>query len=149
MEKWLSRSSFTIVALLIIVSIANIGCDSGPTVHRVNGKVIFQKDGSVAQFGSIEFRSETEPHEIARGLIQKDGTFTLRTGDRNGAVEGWHTVVIVQASGDTRSSRITHDHGLDVSKEYLDHRTTDLRVEVNSETAPGLVIEVEEDDKAR
>lgn len=150
MEKWLSRNSFIPGVLLIaFFAVISTGCDSGPTMHRVNGKVVFKKDASPAEFGSIEFRSETEPHEIARGMIRKDGTFELKTGDRSGAVEGWHTVVIIQASGDTRASGIVHDHGLDVSKKYLDHRKTDLRVEVNRETARDLVIEVEEDRKAR
>lgn len=127
----------------------SIGCDGGPAFHRVNGRVVFKKDGSPAQFGSVEFRTETEPHEIARGTIQKDGQFSLETGDRPGAAEGWHTVVIIQASGDTRSSGIVHNHGLDVSKKYLDHRSTDLRVEVTRESARNLVIEVEDRRKAR
>lgn len=134
--------------MLIIILMISSGCDGGPAVHRVNGKVLFKKDESPAQFGSVEFRSESEPHEIARGLIQEDGTFGLKTGNQIGAVEGWHTVVVIQASGNTRSNVPKHNHGLDVAKKYLDHRTTDLRVEVTRETAKDLTIEVD-DEKPR
>ena len=147
-EKWLSLSS-RILALLAIVCLASLGCDEGRTIHRVNGKVIFKKDQSPAQFGSVEFRSETEPHEIARGLIEKDGTFDLQTGNQMGAVEGWHTVVIIQASGNTRASVVKHDHGLDIAQKYLDHRKTDLRVEVTRESAKDLTIEVDDDKPKR
>jgi hypothetical protein len=138
------RLSVTVIFLLAFIA----GCGGGPEFHVVSGKVIFAKDKSPAQFGSIEFRSETEPHHIARGKIGKDGTFALKTKQRNGAYEGWHTVVIIQASGNTRGPSVKHNHGLDIAKKYLDHRDTELRVNVTEETASELTIEVD-DEKPR
>ena len=122
------------LALIALVVFCFVGCDSdGSKLYPVSGKVIFKSDHSVAQFGTIEFRPETEPRVIARGRIEKDGTFELSSSGQNGAVAGWHTVVIHQAVGDVRGGRMIihdHDHGLEVSNKYVDHRITDLRVEV-------------------
>lgn len=93
----------------------------------------FKKDESVATFGLIEFRSESKPVMTARAKIQKDGTFSLKTGDRDGAVEGWHTVVVMQPVKDLHG-KVKHNHGLNAAKKYLDHRTTDLRFEVTEDT---------------
>lgn len=140
----LIRLSVTAIFLLAFIT----GCGGGSDFHAISGKVIFAKDESPAQFGSIEFRSEAEPHHIARGKIREDGTFELKTKQRNGAYEGWHSVVIIQASGNTRGPSVKHNHGLDVAKKYLDHRDTELRVNVTAETADDLIIEVD-DEKPR
>ncbi|WP_148618691.1 hypothetical protein [Mariniblastus fucicola] len=111
------------------------GCgDGGRPYHAVRGVVKFNKDDSTARFGMIEFRSESEPIVTARSTINKDGTFSLRTGDREGAVAGWHTVVIMQ-SVQNLHGKVKHDHGLEAASKYLDHRKTDLRVEVTEATA--------------
>lgn len=111
------------------------GCGYGGRPHHVvRGTVQFKKDNSVARFGTIEFRSESEPIVTARSTIAKDGTFSLKTGDRRGAVAGWHTVVIMQ-SVHNPYGKVKHNHGLDAATKYLDHRTTDLRLEVTAETA--------------
>ena len=121
---------FTLGLVLVAVALVCAGCDSGPALIPVKGQVQFKIDGTTAQFGSIEFRNENEPHEISRATIQKDGTFELRCAGRRGTVAGWYTVVIIQVVGNPRTGTIDHHHGLDISKKYLDHRTTDLRVEI-------------------
>lgn len=119
------------------------GCGpSGPRYHPVAGKVVFTDDDSVAQFGTVELRTESAPLVIARGEINKDGTFELKSGRRLGAVEGWHTVVVIQVVGGARPGNVTHNHGLVVDKKYLDHRTTDLRIEITEDSADGVVINV-------
>jgi hypothetical protein len=132
-----------LIAIGCVSVFAISGCSQGPPFHEVFGEVVFKKDDSPAQFGSIEFRSESEERYIARGTIQKDGSFKLKTGNSNGAYEGWYTVVIVQAAGNTRAPKIAHNHGLDVAKKYADHRTTDLRVEITAESAEDLRLEVD------
>lgn len=121
--------------MLLIFCFFVIGCGDGGRPHyAVKGIVKFKKDESVATFGLIEFRSESEPIVTARGSIQKDGTFSLTTGDRRGAVVGWHTVVIIQPVKNLHG-KVTHTHGLNAAKKYLDHRTTDLRFEVTEEVS--------------
>ncbi len=145
MEKLLSsissRLRFVVLAFAYLLV---VGCgSSGPAYHPVSGKVVFTKDGSNAQFGSIEIRPESSPRVIARGKINKDGTFELNSQSRRGAIEGWHTVAIVQVVGSPRLGDVTHNHGLEVAEKYRDHRTTDLRIEVTAES-DGLALEVDE-----
>ena len=124
----------TAFCVLLISCFFVAGCGDGGRLHYpVQGIVKFKKDDSVATFGLIEFRSESEPIVTARGSIQKDGTFLLTTGNRTGAVAGWHTVVVIQPVKDLHG-KVKHTHGLDAAKKYIDHRTTDLRFEVTEDT---------------
>lgn len=112
--------------------------NSGRTYYPVSGTVEF-RDGSPATFGSIEFRSESEPVVVARGKINRDGAFSVDASGRTGTVEGWHTVAIAQPVKDAYRG-VVHHHGLDAAKKYLDHRTTDLRVEVTAESGNGELV---------
>ena len=126
--------------LLLMCLFLFAGCgDGGRPQYRVKGTVKFTNDDSVARFGSIEFRSEEEPFVIARSKIQDDGTFTLKTGSKLGAVEGWHTVVILQSVTKLHGN-VQHDHGLQAARKYLDHRTTDLRFEVVEDDDDGELV---------
>ena len=134
------------ILICLVIILAFSGCDNGPTYYPVSGTVVFKQDGSKAQFGSIEFRSETEPPVIARGKIAKDGTFSVAASGKNGTIGGKHTVVILQVVGTPRTEIITHDHGLEVAKKYNDHRTTDLELTVTEDSATGIVLEVDSND---
>lgn len=130
--------------LLLLCLFLATGCDGGRPQYKVKGTVKFNKDESVARFGSIEFRSETEPFVIARAKIQEDGTFALKSGSRLGAVAGWHTVVIMQSVTNLHG-KVKHNHGLEAAKKYRDHRTTDLRFEVVEDSDDGeLVLMIDE-----
>jgi len=133
------------LSILFLISLVfAVGCgDGGRKYHIVRGTVKFNKDDSVARFGMIEFRSESSPVVTARSTINKNGTFSLKTGDRQGAVAGWHTVVIMQSVQNLHGN-IKHNHGLEAAKKYLDHRTTDLRVEVTEESAKDLEIMIDD-----
>ena len=121
--------------LLLLGLFLFAGCgDGGRPYHRVQGVVKFKQDDSVARFGTIEFRSESEPVVTARAMIQRDGTFSLKSGVRQGAAAGWHTVVIIQSVTKNLHGKVKHDHGHEAAKKYLDHRTTDLRIEVTEES---------------
>lgn len=126
----------------LVSSFLVVGCDSGPKYYPVSGTVVFKQDGSTAQFGSIEFRSESEPPVVARGEITKAGTFSLASSGKIGTIGGSHTVVIIQVIGNPRGN-VRHNHGLEVAKKYSDHRTTDLKVNVTKENASTLVLEVD------
>ncbi len=96
----------------------------------------------MASFGSVEFRSESEPVVIARGKINRDGNFTLSSKGKQGTVGGWHTVVVLMPVENLgRGGK--HSHGLDAATKYRDHRETDLRVEITADSADGLVLEID------
>lgn len=143
-KKTVFFSPFYCLALSCLLT-SVIGCgDQGPKYFPVEGKVIFKQDSSVAQFGSIEFRSESDPPVIARGKIQSNGTFQLKSDGKQGTVEGEHSVVIIQVVGSPRNNeRLVHRHGLEVAAKYSDHRTSDLRVDVQPETSRQIVLEVD------
>ena len=130
---WSSNLEIKQLVFLLFISagVCVAGCGkTGPALYPVSGKVEFS-DGSPAMFGSIEFRSDSESPVIARGKIQKDGSFSARSVEfGDGMVEGVHNVRIEQVIGSFRQGSVVHHHGLEVAKKYRSYRTTDLEVEV-------------------
>lgn len=77
-------------AALCLVAVVP-GCDSGPKVVPVSGKVLYH--GKPLQFGTVMFQPPTGQPAI--GEIRPDGTFSLSTFRPNdGAVVGKHKVRI-------------------------------------------------------
>lgn len=78
------------------------GCEQGAgSVTPVQGRVTYR--GTPLRTGLIVFTPDAVRGghgPLARAAIQEDGTYRLWTGDRAGAVPGWHrvTVVAVEAS---------------------------------------------------
>jgi len=146
-SEWKKTAFFSSCCLIVTCLTASIvGCgDQGPKYYPVEGKVIFKEDSSAAQFGRIEFRSESDPPVISRGKIQNDGSFKLKSNGKLGTVQGMHSVVIIQVVGGPRQGggHVVHDHGLDIAKKYSDHRTSDLKVDVQPETYKQIVLEVD------
>jgi hypothetical protein len=75
--------------------LAGCGADQD-RLTAVRGRVWYQ--GAPLRGGTIVFtpdptRGGTGP--LARAEIQADGLFVLKTGDRLGAVAGWHRVTVV------------------------------------------------------
>lgn len=135
----------TISILAILPLLLSTGCDSNPfRVYRVNGKVIFEDD-SPAQFGIIEFRSDTDPPITARGKINQDGTFRVRaSGSSWGLTEGKHRAIIIQVVGNPRGQpKIAHHHGLEVADKYRTYDTSDIEIEIkpNNENDFNIVVE--------
>lgn len=109
-----------------------IGCKSdGQPVYPITGRILFS-DGSPATFGTIECRSDSSNPVIARGRIEKDGSFTARSfGNRNGLVAGGHRMIVVQVTGSPRDGgSIIHHHGQEVAIKYSSYDSTDLRIHV-------------------
>lgn len=110
------------------------GCSDGKLkTYPVQGRVVFD-DQSAPMFGDVEFFNEN--HRInARGVINRDGTFTVSTfTDNDGAVAGKHKVIITQNTASPLTARIRqeiqHDHGHLIALEYNDYRTSDLECEI-------------------
>jgi len=83
---------------LCVVSLASLGCDSGPEMAPARGTVSVK--GTTLTHGKVLF----EPvggGEIAVGEIDEDGSFVLTTFEvGDGALVGEHTVGITQRSDD-------------------------------------------------
>ena len=106
--------------------------------YPITGKVLFE-DGSNAQFGIIEFRSNSPEPVVVRSKIKKDGTFKVRT------IKGKHTVIILQVIGIPRGRprKIVHKHGLEVADKYRDYQTSDLKIEVKPDGANQFELQVD------
>lgn len=117
--------------LLCGVVVFLLGCsEEALQFYPVTGVVKFA-DGSTAQFGSIEFRSETEPPVLGRAKIEKDGTFVARSRTQNGLVAGKHQVIITQIIGSPRDGgTVVHHHGLEVADRYRSYKTSGIQVDV-------------------
>lgn len=112
-----------------------VGCNSNLPTYEVAGTVVFE-DGTKPKFGDIEFYSPQ--FEVnAHGKINRDGTFTVTTfQDGDGAVIGYHEIVIMQQVGNyllaKTDSRIKHDHGSLIDKSHFDYRTSRLDCEIKA-----------------
>jgi hypothetical protein len=91
------------------------GCGGRPaapglTTAPVTGRVVFAS-GQPMTGGEVEFQSVEEPR-TARGVIQADGSFTLRTFAGNdtvaGAVPGPHRVTIMPRLGSHQAGTSIH-----------------------------------------
>jgi hypothetical protein len=83
------------VGFLVAVSLLG-GCNSRPKTYPVEGKVTFP-DNTPLVGATVEFESqEAETKGVnARGEVGEDGTYRLKTGREDGAVEGLHRVIVV------------------------------------------------------
>ena len=80
----------------IVVCFSAMGCGgSDSTMGRVEGVV--RLDGQPLQSGKVIFQPQAGRNAL--GTIDSDGTFTLRTGDADGALLGTHKVGIVAFQG--------------------------------------------------
>jgi hypothetical protein len=85
----------TAAAAALLLCLAGCSTDPDPLLP-VRGKIWYQ--GVPLQGGTIVFtpdptRGGNGP--LARAEIQPDGEFVLKTGDRPGAVAGWHRITVV------------------------------------------------------
>jgi hypothetical protein len=73
------------------------GCDAGPLPRlSVQGKVFYK--GVPLPTGVIVFTPDANHGShgpLACGLVQRDGTYELKTDDQPGAPAGWYRVTIV------------------------------------------------------
>jgi hypothetical protein len=90
------------LALLVGAVLGLTGCNSGPKVYPVTGKVVYKGKGQakdLAGYG-VQFQSVSDPAELPGGTIEEDGTFTLytRVGGKlvPGAKEGTYQACLVQ-----------------------------------------------------
>jgi hypothetical protein len=118
------------LASVVLAGCGLTGCgDRSPTLYPVQGQVVFA-DGVPVRHGLIEFQPPAGP--AARGEIDSDGQFRLKTGERDGAVAGLHHVAIIQVLS---ADDIRHRHAplTPVPRRYSSQLTTPLRQAVSPE----------------
>jgi hypothetical protein len=123
------RSAAVGIAILIGVF---AGCDGGPTLVPVAGTVTFP-DGRPVKGGVVEF-SPVAGGASARGAIGANGTFSLTTGDKSGAVVGSHRIVVIQAVvADGAAAHVgAHHAALVVHPKFASYGTSGLSAEIRA-----------------
>jgi hypothetical protein len=87
-----------------LMSLAFSGCGKGLETYPVQGKVQFA-NGKPLVGGSVEFLTrDAEGKAVnARGAINDDGTFQVKTRDQEGAIAGKHQIVVMPVRVDAVS----------------------------------------------
>jgi len=135
--------------VLLLCGSLLVGCGPrNPATFPVQGRVEFE-DGSVAEIGSVEFRSMTGNERMtARGKIEKDGSFTLSTFELgDGALPGDHQVIVQQMVISEGLNAAHHQHGRRVPAKYSDYGRSELNAQVKEQKSNPIVIKL--DSKAK
>ncbi len=137
-ERALSMRSLSSLLTILLV----VGCGGGNSVelHPVTGTVTI--DGQPATVGSISFMPDVTQNTkgpLATSQIGEDGTFTLMTGSKEGAIAGFHKVVVEcpfdPGAGSSGSGSTTPEGGgakCNIHVQYGAANTTPLSQEVKA-----------------
>ncbi len=129
--------------LLLLAALVSSGCGSGgPPVHPTTGVVQF-RGGKPPAAGLVEF-APVDGGPAARAKLNPDGTFTVVTDDRPGAVAGKHRVVVlpvVVADGGPVGHR--HKAAVVVHPKHARFETSGLSTTVVAGQTNHFTVEVE------
>lgn len=128
-----------IAVIALIGSAVCAGCNRGPELAPVSGKVTYK--GEPLKHGNILFQPFTGPP--AKGEIGSDGSFTLSTIKNNdGAVIGKHRVQVIctapQAKPANPDEEIPSAKSL-IPEKYSNYVTSEIAVEVVKGGGPYLI----------
>ena len=84
------------ISLLFVSFIACLGCDSGPSLYEIKGKVSF--DGIPVAKGDITLRPE-KTSTAPQGAMIKDGSFVMKASEGKYKVEIISTRVVPGKKG--------------------------------------------------
>jgi hypothetical protein len=92
----MSTAARLLIGPLLVAGLLFVGCRGGSApLLPVSGKVTYR--GMPLQSGSIVFipdASRGNNGPLAIGQIRVDGTYTIKTGDANGAAPGWYRITV-------------------------------------------------------
>lgn len=128
--------------LLLLAALVISGCGAGePAVYPVTGVVQF-RGGKPLTAGLLEF-APLDGGPAARGKLNPDGTFTVSTGDRPGAVAGKHRIVVLpMAMAD--GAPLNHRHKAVVAHpRHARFETSGLTATVEAGKSNHVTLEVE------
>src|SRR5438128_5197692 len=88
------------IVVIVMVTLAAAGCDRGPTLLRVRGRVMLTS-GKPVHNGTVTLYPDTakgnKSQELPTGQIDEQGQYAVMTGPREGAPPGWYRVAITAA----------------------------------------------------
>ena len=120
-------------SLLFVSLLTCMGCDSGPKLYEITGKVSF--DGTPVAKGDITLRSEN-PSTAPQGATIKDGSFQMKASEGKYKVEIISTRVVPGKKGPM---------GEDAIEEFIPEKyntKTTLSAEVKSNSKNEILFEL-------
>jgi hypothetical protein len=142
----LAASCRRFLLVLLAGSLAGLaGCDSGPKVYPVTGKVVTKGKGPAKDLAgySVQFQSVSDPSEMPGGPIEEDGTFVLytRVGGKviPGVKEGTYQACLLQPAVEGGAPP-----PLVIPRRYTKFETSNLQYTITS-GQNDITIEVERD----
>jgi len=116
---------------VVLAALAIVGCGQDDALTPVHGRVFH--DGRPLPGGTIVFTPDLERGgrgPLAYGEIDADGRYTLHTGDKLGAVPGWHRVTIAPPSLAIAPGQAVPPPAVDLPRKYRDPEQSGLLREV-------------------
>jgi hypothetical protein len=114
---------------LLLVAAAECGCDSGPKLVKVSGRVLI--DGQPLTHGFV--RISPAGYRCAMAKLDSQGRFTMSTAPDqvgDGVVIGTHKAAVIATESVGPSSTKWH-----APKRYNNEETSELEVTIDKETA--------------
>jgi hypothetical protein len=100
-----TKNRFLVLAFACVCALGFTGCGNNQATYPVQGKVQFA-NGKPLVGGSVEFLAkDAEGKSVnARGAIDNDGRFQLKTRDKDGAIAGKHQIIVLPLRVDAVSN---------------------------------------------
>jgi hypothetical protein len=124
----ISREALRGVGLLLALAV--LGCGRDEKLTPVRGQVFYH--GRPLAGGTIVFTPDAERGgrgPLACGEIGADGRFTLHTGDKPGAVPGWHRITVASV---TPPAQTAAPPVMDLPRRYSDPEQSGLLREIKA-----------------
>jgi hypothetical protein len=129
----MTRIAQILLAAFVVVACLLPGC-SKPKFYPVRGEVVIFGVGKPTE-GEVQFRPKSRPDLIAKGPIQKNGTFELSTaGHGEGALEGDCQAAIIVPPKNGKAV---------VAERFADFDAADRNFTVTNRTENFFIIQVE------
>jgi hypothetical protein len=116
---------------LVLVALAVLGCGQDDSLTPVHGRVFYR--GQPLAGGTIVFTPDAERGgrgPLATGEIAADGRYSLHSGDKLGAVSGWHRVTIAPPALAVAPGQTAAPPAIELPRKYRDPEQSGLLREV-------------------
>jgi hypothetical protein len=116
---------------LVLAVLAVVGCSGDEPLTPVHGRVFFR--GQPLPGGTIVFTPDPERGgrgPLAYAEISADGRYSLRSGDKLGAVAGWHRVTIAPPAPAVTPGQTIRPPAVELPRRYSDPEQSGLLREV-------------------
>jgi|SRR5579875_1294295 hypothetical protein len=116
---------------VVVAALTVLGCGHDEALTPVRGRVFFR--GQPLPGGTIVFTPDAERGghgPLAIGEIGPDGRYSLRSGDKLGAVPGWHRITIAPPTLAAVPGQAVPPPAVELPRKYSDPEQSGLLREV-------------------